>query len=77
MIFVGAQSINTRGILTNKKNICLIFCGGGAAGAVGGTDNLCPQAPVATPLKLFYHPAKHGHYNFWHYASHFTHVAKV
>ena len=38
MIFVGAQSINSRAILANKKKyICMIFVGGG-----GGT---CPPGP--------------------------------
>ena len=52
MIFVGAQSINSRAILANEKIYTHYFLWG----APGGTDNLWghvpsqPPSPVATPL---------------------------
>ena len=33
MIFVGAQSINSRAIFANKKKLRMNFCGGGGGGA--------------------------------------------
>ena len=49
--FVGAQCIYTRAILANKKNMCMIFCGGGAPGALRIREGARALRPhVATPL---------------------------
>ena len=48
MIFVGAQSINSRAILANLKLYTHDFCGGHLGGG-GGTENLWGERAPRPP----------------------------
>ena len=51
MILVGAQNINTRDII-NKKNIPMIFVGGGGARAPQAPRSYAPAYFVSAPHPL-------------------------